>query len=494
MDVVINYEPNNKQARFHASTATEVVYGGAKGGGKSCALIMEAMAYGLDYAGAVIYLFRESYPDLEDTLIPEWKDKVPSQLYKWDGKRTEAKMINGTLVKFRYVRNYDDARKYQGRSMDFIGIDELTKHEEKTVQELLSCLRSPQGFPPKFAGTCNPGSKGHYWVKKRYVTGTSYGKRVVQDKATGNLIEFVPATVYDNNVLMANDPAYVKRLENLPYEQKMAFLHGDWDVFEGMALENWDESLVVVEDFDIPKHWRRWIAADNGYTDPFAWYWFAVDEEGTVYIYREYTRDYEDSKVIYRKQAEKVVELSSYVDPDKYKEYTDGGILVDEINNLDKMSHEKIDFIVIGHDAWQHHPSTRNYDTPGGKSILDYYTEGGLNKLAGFQKPLTDRKLRKATWLEYLEPFEGQDGKFTTKVKIFRSCEKLRESLPLLVNDKHDPEKVQDGDIDHWYDGAGYGLIAYHASKTKTKEQLNPIEEHKQKLAKRNKLKKRRLM
>ena len=379
MEIVIDYTPNKKQAIFHQSNAVESVYGGAKGGGKSCALVMEALMYGLEYQESNIYLFRETYPDLEDTLIPEWKDKVPKELYKWNESKSTLP-INGTVVRFRYVRNYKDAEGYQGRSIDFIGVDELTKHEERTIQELLSCLRSAKGYPTKFKGTCNPGGIGHHWVKKRYVSGTNYGKFSYVDPLTGNTVEFIPATVYDNKVLMENDPAYVRRLENLPYEKRQSFLHGDWDSFEGMALETFDENIHVVDDFKIPKHWRRWISVDNGHTDPFAWYWFAVDELGTVYIYREYTRDYEDEKIIYRKQAEEVVELSSYIDLDLYKDLKENNLLKDDAE-LDCKVYENIDYIVIGHDAWQRHAITKTIDTPDGKSILDYYTEGGLENL-----------------------------------------------------------------------------------------------------------------
>lgn len=493
MDIVIDYIPNKKQALFHKSSATEAVYGGAKGGGKSCGLIMEAMMYGLEYPKADIYLFRETYQDLEDTLIPEWFEKVPSNLYKWNGSKYTATLINGTVVRFRYVRNYEDAKGYQGRSMDFVGVDELTKHEEKTIQELLSCLRSARGYPVRFRGTCNPGGKGHHWVKKRYVSGTNYGDIVVVDELTGNIIEFIPATVYDNDTLMQNDPMYVKRLENLPYEQRRAFLHGDWDVFEGMALESFNEAIHVIEPFEIPKHWRRWISIDNGYTDPFAWYWFAVDELGTVYIYREYTREYEDEKVIYSKQAERAVELSSYTDLSLYDDFQNANLL-DEDVELDYKQYEKIDYIVVGHDAWQRHASTKTIDTPLGKSILDYYKEGGITKLGGFKKPFTCRKLRKATWVEYLEPFKDQEGNLTSKVKIFRNCKKLIETLPLLVNDKKDTEKVEESDIDHPYDSAGYGLISYHAEKSKTITEDTRVEEHKKKLANRNKMYRKRLM
>lgn len=160
MEIKINYTPNKKQAKFHACGADEVVYGGAKGGGKSCALVMECLAYCLENTGAVAYLFRESYDDLEANIIREWKEKVPSELYSYSETKHIATLKNGSQVFFRYIANEADAEGYQGRSIDFIGVDELTKHTERAIQILLSCLRSPKGFTPKFKGTCNPGGVG----------------------------------------------------------------------------------------------------------------------------------------------------------------------------------------------------------------------------------------------------------------------------------------------------------------------------------------------
>ena len=128
MDIVVNYEPNEKQAIFHGCGAEEVVYGGAKGGGKSCALVMEALAYGLENPRADMYLFRETFDDLEANLIKEWKEKVPKPLYDYNEGKHIATLCNGTTIKFRYISNYADAERYQGRSMDWIGVDELTKH------------------------------------------------------------------------------------------------------------------------------------------------------------------------------------------------------------------------------------------------------------------------------------------------------------------------------------------------------------------------------
>lgn len=80
-DIVISYQPNAKQYLFHSTDADEAVYGGGAKGGKSAALVMDALAYALEYLGAHVYLFRESYPNLEGNLIREWFKAVPKALY-----------------------------------------------------------------------------------------------------------------------------------------------------------------------------------------------------------------------------------------------------------------------------------------------------------------------------------------------------------------------------------------------------------------------------
>ncbi|MGB9880385.1 MAG: terminase large subunit domain-containing protein, partial [Anaerolineae bacterium] len=125
--------------------------------------------------------------------------------------------------------------------------------------------------------------------------------------------------------------------------------------------------IHVVKPFELPPWWRRWLANDPGYADHFAWYWFAADQDGNVYVYREYTNA-DGERVPYSEQAAKVVELSEG---------------------------EQLDFCVTGMDAWNRHPET-------GKSIIDYYREGGLD--VGFIQPVhgpQSRRLRTAVTHEY---------------------------------------------------------------------------------------------
>ncbi len=439
--IAIPYAPNDKQKLFHSSPAIEVVYGGAKGGGKTCAMVMEALAYGMEYKGATIYMFRETYDDLESNIIAEWKKRVPQELYRYHETKHVATLYNGSKIFFRYMRDKRDAEQYDGRSIDAIFIDELTKHTEEAVQQILSCLRSPLGFPARFRASCNPGGVGHLWVKRRYILPTDKGEKIYTDEVSGNTISFIPATVYDNEAIMMNDPAYVRRLENLPPKKRQAFLHGDWDMYDGQAFEEFDPDIHVIEPFDIPSHWHRWIGVDNGHTDPFAWYWFTVDEDGLVYIYREFTREPKDPKLTYSEQAKIVIDKSQYIAME---------------NGRPTTMKEPIGIIYAGHDAFATHPLAP------GKTIAHFYQKAGLSPIVS---SIPDRRLRKSVWHEYLHPFEHK-GKMVSKVRIFDCCKKLVETLPMQCEDEKDPEKYAESNYDHWVDGAGYGLVSYHVNKS----------------------------
>ena len=426
MTIEIEYQPNKKQRRFHACGADEAVYGGAKGGGKSCALVMEALAYGLEHAGATIYLFRETYDDLEANLIHEWKTKVPEPLYRYNEAKHLATLLNGSRVFFRYISNDADADRYQGRSMDFVGVDELTKHSQYAVQVLLSCLRSPKGFPPRFRGTCNPGGKGHTWVKARYIDATEHGRVSYVDEISGNKVAFIPAQVYDNDVLMKNDPAYVRRLENLPAAQKKAFLYGDWDIFEGQFFAEFDRSLHVVEPFQIPEWWRRYFVMDYG-LDMLAGYWIATDPQGRAVVYRE----------VYEGKDK----ADAYGNPGK-------GLKVSEAAQLIRQMTEEPIF------AWIAPPDLWGRTKDSGKTIAELFADGGI--------PLVKaQNSRVAGWMdlrEWLAPCQDETGAKTARLRIFSTCRNLIRCLPSLQYSDKDPSDaaIEPHEITHAPDAIRY--------------------------------------
>lgn len=452
-----------KQKRFNEENeAFEVLYGGAAGGGKSYGQLIDAFLYALKYPGIKQILFRNTFPELNRTLILNSFTIFNQELCSYNSTNKQWRFFNGSLIDFGYLEKDQDVMIYQGAEYDVIRFDELTHFTLFQYSYMKSRCRGVNNFPKQIKSTSNPGSRGHYWVKSKFITGklplTKY-----ETELTSTI--FIPAKVQDNSFLMESDPDYVKRLMQLNEQERKALLDGDWDVYEGQSFEKFSPDIHVVEPFDIPEHWYKWMACDNGYTDPFAWYWFAVDEFGTVYVYREFTREYEDVKLTYTQQAEKVLEMSSFVNMDTLE-----------------IEQEKIKYIVAGHDAWAKMPVTKTSATPEGKSIIDYYEEAGLT---GFIKPITDRRLKKAVVIEYLEPFENHMGVPDAKVKIFSSCKKLIEMIPMQVNDEDDPEKVAETNIDHQIDSFSYGLLSFHKSFTKSVTPEDPpIKKHKKQLSK----------
>ena len=250
-------------------------------------------------------------------------------------------------------------------------------------------------------------------------------------------------------------------LQEYPATPDEAFSSGS-----ATAFPEFNPELHICEPFRIPEHWRRWISVDNGYDHPFAWLWYAVDEDGNVYVYREFSRSRDDPKILYSDQATSVVEFNSAAS-------------LDDNGNL-TVGQEYLDFCVAGLDAW----NTHHRDITG-KTLIDYYRDGGLQ--IGFRRAIVDRRLRKAVVHEYLKIIEDEDGTRRSKLKIFNTCKHLLETLPKLPKDNHDPEKVADCSIDNQYDSLSYGLVAYHVDKSIGLTAETPmIRAHKDAIARRN--------
>lgn len=249
------------------------------------------------------------------------------------------------------------------------------------------------------------------------------------------------------------------------------------------ALPEFSRSIHVCKYFDPPKHWPRWMGADNGYDDPFAWYKLTIDESGTVYVYYEFTRRKRDvtTRLHYSEQAKKVAADSSWLEWD---------------NELGKniLKREPIQYIAIGIDAWS---IDHRHET--GKSYMDYYRP---YLKYPFVRPKTDRQLRLTTLHEYLKPYDypvfdkrgkpvlDEDGnqimKKTAKLQIMDNCTELIRTLPLLVKDKKSNEKVaDDSTIDNPYDALGYGLVTHHRKQSAVAPEVQlPSQVYKKKLIK----------
>ena len=435
MEITIDYKPNEKQNIFHNTKAPYAVYGGARGGGKTKSLIMDVFIYALTYPGSHCYIFRETYPNLEANVIREWIRSVPAELYKYSDQKHIATLKNGSHVLFRYVKNDKDAESYQGQEFDYLGIDELTKHTERTAELLTACLRSAKGFPVRFRGSCNPGGRGHGWVKRKYVEATNYGENPVIDETTGLEKVFIPARVYDNYVLMANDPSYVKRLEALPEQEKKAFLYGDWDVFIGQVFTEFNRNIHVEEPFEIPKGWIRVRSMDWGFSKPFSIHWYAIDYEGVAHCYREYYG------------CTGVPDVGLKLIPDE---------VAAEMARLSEG--ETYAYDIADRAIWQ--KDDRMKWSVQGESIAEIFARHGIN----FIKSNSERIPGKMMVHTYLRE---------KKIKFFSTCKHILRTLPELVYDESKPEDVDTTQEDHAYDEFRYFCMSRPITPKKPEKPFN---------------------
>lgn len=210
------------QTLFMMAPETEVFFGGEAGGGKSFALVVDAMRY-IHYGDYKAIIFRRTKDDLSDLIA------LAQEIYgPCGGKLSGTTFVfkSGTTIKFDSIYHIKDIYKHQGKYYDYIAFDELPQFPKLAYTYLFSRLRGGgmKGANPNIVrymrGTGNPDGEGVLWVKSRFVDSMPmntccYFKTVNDrdtrvDRGTELAIsrKFIPCIRSENRALMDNDPEY----------------------------------------------------------------------------------------------------------------------------------------------------------------------------------------------------------------------------------------------------------------------------------------------
>lgn len=443
--ISIIWQPQPKQAEFLRRNEYEVLYGGAAGGGKSDALLAEALRQ-VDIAGYRGLLLRKTYPQLSELVDRSraiYKKAFPQAQYN-DTKHFW-QFPSGAKIFFGSMQYTKDRTNYQGKRYDFIGFDELTHFEYDEYIYMFSRNRpSGGGTRCYIRATTNPGGIGHSWVKERFITAAppltpiEDAYRVTMPDGSSKTLKrsriFVPSTVFDNKQLLESNPDYLASLAMLPTADREALLYGNWDSFEGQVFSEWrnnptgyDERVGthVIKPFKIPDYYKILRGFDFGYTRPFSVGWYAVSPDGIIYRIKELygCTDTPNTGVKWTPEeiALKIKEIEA------------------EDNNLKGKN-------IYGIAD----PSI--FDKSRGKSIADsmaekavYWTAGDNTRLAGKMQ------------FHYRLAF---DSGGIPMLYVFSTCKHFIRTVPSLVYDTVNNEDVNTNGEDHIYDECRYVLMS----------------------------------
>lgn len=248
---------NQKQIDFlMLDDTSEVLYGGAAGGGKSEALLMAALQY-VEVPGYAAILFRKTFQDLAlpGALMDRAFEVLGNTAARWSGQEKTWSFPSGATLTFGYLDNENDRFRYQGSEFQYIGFDELTQFRERDYRYLFRSLRRKVDaqVPLRMRAGTNPGGSGHLWVKKRF---DPEGRR---RPVAGR--RFVSAKVVDNPYLNAEE--YIRdSLSQLDSQTRRQYEVGDWTDFGGQHYmpDRWPRYTDTGDAYRIgdgPGRWRH---------------------------------------------------------------------------------------------------------------------------------------------------------------------------------------------------------------------------------------------
>jgi hypothetical protein len=431
-----NFLPKQNEAWDSLQKYTYVLYGGARGPGKSYwlrwSLLSLHLFWFMEFGIRNIHtgLFCETFPELKKRQIskinvefPLWLGEVKSTIGEGLGFHIREEYGGGIIE----LNNLDDPSKYQSAEYAAIAVDELTKSTKEKFDILRGSKRWPGISRTFFLAATNPGGIGHLYVKDMWVNGDF--TRYPEMKDLAKEFHFIKALPTDNTYL---PPEYWEELNSLPPDLYRAWVEGDWDAFIGQAFSSWRRDKHVQKAWTLPGWWVRWRAIDWGFAKPFCCLWLAKDPDlGRIYTYREiYTEGLTD-----KQQAKAIVENTP---PDENIQLTYADPSMWARKNVE-------DIVTTTADIYA------KYGVP--------LTKADNDRLSGKRK--MDRVLQNLP--------DGEPG-----LIVFENCRNLIRTIPALPYDKTRVEDVDTDAEDHAYDGLRYGLTRLVDPTKQAQEQILP--------------------
>lgn len=306
------WKPNPKQSEFLQIpfTVKEGFYGGGAGSGKSDVLLMYGIVHRFHENVRFKQVFmRRTRPELKREIVGRSRDLYSpfGATYNgsdmvWTFPRPDqygsgGRMSNdGAQIFLGHCEEEKNVHIYDSMEISLYTPDELTSYTEWLYLYLaFERNRAPKGagLPSIVRAAGMPGGIGHTFVKKRFIDPSPDGGKIIIGRG-GNKRIYIHATYKDNEEHI--DPTYGTSLDGRPEAERKAKKFGDWSAYLGSVFDEFrdrkfkdepENALHVIEPFDIPDWWPRFVIGDWGFAAMCYIGFYAVSPTGRLYLYRE---------------------------------------------------------------------------------------------------------------------------------------------------------------------------------------------------------------
>ena len=413
----------------------EILYGGARGGGKTEGGMAWLLRPFVDYDENLLkyyraLILRKNAKDLHDWLDRARRFYLPVK-GKVIGNPPEIRFPSGTKFVTGHLSDPGSYIQYVGHEYQRMLIEELTQiPSEELYLKVLSSCRTTNKIQPQIFCTTNPGGQGHSWVMKRWNIKGSPPYKI--NKFLNRI--FIPSTVEDNPSLTTSDPQYLKFLDNLPEPLKSAWRKGDWSVFAGQYFVKYSSVIHGIKPFIIPDSWDIFGGLDFGTTNPTA---FGI-----------YTRNTNDNSII---------RIGEY--------YRPGLTAIENARNIyqycieNKYTKGRLPEIVYS-DPSMWIKTRLQDDFIGADAPSDQFINIGLN----LEKANNDRI---NGWRICNELLDWNENKNPSFYYFIGENDNFEEYIPQQLYDEKNKEDLKKCDIDHVADEWRYAMIMTNTSIVK---------------------------
>lgn len=453
--ITLNFHP--KQGELLVSQATEILYGGAAGGGKSFAMRACAIVWAMQVPGIQIYLFRRTFSDLEfnhmngPTSFPILLgDFIQKKKVTWNKSKYSFTFWNGSTIHLCHCQREDDRYNYLGAEIHVLLIDELSQFTPKIYQFLRTRVRMvgitvPENVTtkfPKIVCGSNPGGPCHSMMRSSWVDRAPPMAIWKAPEAEGGMYrQFIPARIRDNPSLEKEDPNYKNRIMGMGDSALVrAYLDGDFNILIGGMFDDvWSPEHHVIQPFVIPYSWHVNRAYDHGSAKPFS-VGFWAESDGTDAVMADGTKRSFPRGTLFR-----IGEWYGWNGkPDEGCRMRVGDI-ADGIKDIEAL---------FGRNINSGPADSSIFDEKLDKDIATEFSEKGIDWTPADKRPgsrIFGWQRIRSLLEESKKPLMEGPGLF-----VFSNCEHFIRILPTTARHELNPEEIAKGTEDHVLDETRY--------------------------------------